>query len=177
MAAQETADLSQKLLTLDRAKALSPAGQRSSIDLNAELELWHPLLAQSAGPGIEVEILNKSRALRVKADATMLREALVNLVGNARRHGGAELTKIAITAEPLGVGGARIRIVDNGQGIPEADIPIVLQRFSQLAPTSGSGLGLSIVAAVAEAHGGEMRLGSAKSGGLEVTLTWDAGSL
>ena len=72
-------------------------------------------------------------------------------------------------------GSARLRVANSGPVIPEEALGRLAQPFERLdraAPTPGSGLGLSIVRAVAEAHGGALALRSRPGGGLvaEVTL-------
>ena len=65
-----------------------------------------------------------------------------------------------------------LRVADNGPGIPEADRERVLQRFVRLEKSRsqpGSGLGLSLVAAVARLHHGTIELGDGKPG-LVVTI-------
>ena len=74
--------------------------------------------------------------------------------------------------------GPRIEVVDNGPGVPEADRDAVLQRFHRLQRTRtepGSGLGLSIVAAIVRLHHFNLVLDDAKPG-LRVTLDcWPRG--
>jgi hypothetical protein len=64
-------------------------------------------------------------------------------------------------------GAIGIRVADNGPGIPENELPRVMDRFfrgSAGRGTEGLGLGLSVVAAVARLHGGSLVLGNAKPG-------------
>jgi signal transduction histidine kinase len=89
----------------------------------------------------------------------LLRQAVGNLLFNASRHAGPGAR---VTLEVRGAGGsAEIVVADNGPGIPAADRERVKERFVRLDAArggSGSGLGLSIVAAAAKLHGGELRL-------------------
>jgi len=105
----------------------------------------------------------------VAGDALSIREALRNLIDNALLHGPADNT-IAITLD----GDAhtvRLRVEDAGPGIAEADIPRAMERFSSLSESArGSGLGLSIVKAVADGHAADLSLGRSPLGGLDVTL-------
>ena len=89
----------------------------------------------------------------------MLTQMLANLVENALVHT-PEGTPIELIAS-LRDGHATISITDRGPGIPMTERARVLERFVRLdtsRSTSGSGLGLSLVAAVAKLHGIGLRL-------------------
>lgn len=89
----------------------------------------------------------------VVADAQRLTQAMVQLAENACRHT-APGTPVRIGSAVQG-GFVRLWVHDAGPGIPEADQERIFLRFVKGAEhTGGSGLGLSIVAAIAEAHGG-----------------------
>jgi len=63
---------------------------------------------------------------------------------------------VSVSATP---GGARLVVADNGRGIPPQDRERALRPFVQLSPTStGSGLGLSLVAAIARLHRARLAL-------------------
>ena len=68
-----------------------------------------------------------------------------------------------------------LAVSDNGVGIPETDFERALERFSRLSETSSSGLGLSLVQAIAEGHGGRLQLRPGESG-LEATLRLPVGN-
>ncbi|PYE84850.1 sensor histidine kinase [Pseudoroseicyclus aestuarii] len=105
----------------------------------------------------------------VLGDAVSIREALRNLIENAVRHGPPDNT---ITISLVASNEALVLSVeDAGPGIAEADLPRATERFTSLSQNStGSGLGLSIVKAVTDGHGAELRLGRSPLGGLCVTL-------
>jgi signal transduction histidine kinase len=97
---------------------------------------------------------------QLRGDGERLEQALQNLAANALRHtppGG----RIALTAEPAGAGRIRLAVTDTGLGIPPEHLPHVFDRFYKAdtarAGPGGSGLGLSIVRAIVERHGGEVR--------------------
>ncbi|PVA11557.1 two-component sensor histidine kinase [Pelagivirga sediminicola] len=97
-----------------------------------------------------------------------IRRAIDNLIGNAVRYGTRAEVSVALTDRAL-----RIRIEDDGPGIPEDRIDEALRPFTRLEPSRnqdkgpGVGLGLSIAMDIARAHGGSLRLGpSARLGGL-----------
>jgi signal transduction histidine kinase len=101
----------------------------------------------------------------IEADGELLFEALSNLIDNALKFtppGGEVRLTMALTPD-----GPRIEVSDTGPGIPEAEREMVLQRFyrgAETAATPGSGLGLSIVAAVARLHGYELLLLNSQPG-------------
>ena len=105
----------------------------------------------------------------IRGDGPSIREALRNLVDNAARHGPPDNTiTIALTGDGADV---LLSVEDAGPGIAEADLPRATERFTSLAErTRGSGLGLSIVRAVADGHGGRLELGRSRLGGLRATL-------
>jgi signal transduction histidine kinase len=92
----------------------------------------------------------------VTGDRAALRGMLMNLIENARTHGGR--VSVAVAAEN---GSAVVRVDDDGPGIAPADRERVFDRFYR-APdrrgTPGAGLGLPIAKATAERWGGSLRL-------------------
>jgi two-component system OmpR family sensor kinase len=106
-------------------------------------------------------------------DAGAIRQALVNLLDNAIKFSppGASV-EISLTATATDW---RIAISDNGSGIPAAEHARIFERFHRLGSelrreTQGTGIGLSLVKAVAEAHGGKVVLESAPGAGSTFTL-------
>ncbi|NNE74219.1 MAG: HAMP domain-containing histidine kinase [Acidimicrobiales bacterium] len=113
---------------------------------------------------------------------TMLRRALANLVANAEKFSPADSEieiLVGTDAEPGGPDHAFVTVRDRGPGFAPADLPHVFDRFYRAAEarsTSGSGLGLSIVRHIAEAHGGiawaENRIdGAGAAVGIRIPLT------
>jgi len=111
--------------------------------------------------------------LRTLPPATMhapaIQRVLTNLINNALRHGGDEVT--VETAEDHGR--ARISVLDRGPGIPETEVERMLQPFTRLnsaRSTTGSGLGLAIVDRIVKMHNGTIRLLPRADGGLEARV-------
>ena len=107
---------------------------------------------------------------RVLGDAGRLEQALQNLAANAIRHTPADGT-VQLSASTSG-GGVHITVRDTGPGIPAEHLPRVFDRFYKVdasragtAVPSGSGLGLSIVRAIIERHGGTVTAANAPDGG------------
>ena len=98
-------------------------------------------------------------SLSYPCDRELLTQAVVNLVHNSVRHCPAPV-QIMLGLE-TGVSGVVISVADDGPGIPAPDRERVLKRFVRLDSsrrTPGTGLGLSLVAAIAELHGGRIEL-------------------
>lgn len=98
-------------------------------------------------------------SLYVDGDRNLLASAIASLLENAIKYAGPGST-IRVRAG-LHYGMASIAVIDNGPGIPAAELDKVTQRFYRLDKSRhlpGNGLGLSIVAATATAHGGRLAL-------------------
>lgn len=108
-------------------------------------------------------------ALPLHAHASGLRRCLQNLLDNARKHApGPVEVEVFDTPDRL-----RIQLGDRGPGIDSEHLAQVLEPFYQADPSrsgGGHGLGLSIAAGIAKAHGGSLVLGARMGGGLLVTL-------
>jgi Signal transduction histidine kinase len=128
--------------------------------------------AQALAKDIALELV-AGEAAPLIGNEVMLRVLLRNLIDNAIRYtppGGK--VGVGITARS---GGVTLSVCDNGPGIPPERRAQALQRFHRLAgqDTEGSGLGLSIVARIAELHHARLELGSGLEGkGLCVTVNF-----
>jgi two-component system osmolarity sensor histidine kinase EnvZ len=95
-----------------------------------------------------------------------MQRLVVNLIENALRHGGAEVS----VATGCDAANAWIEVRDRGPGIPAEDAERMLQPFTRLdsarGGASGTGLGLAIVDRIARMHGGRVRLLPRAGGGL-----------
>ncbi|MCZ4254857.1 ATP-binding protein [Sulfitobacter sp. G21635-S1] len=108
----------------------------------------------------------------VKLRRIAIRRAVDNLVSNAVRYGARAEVSVMLSDKTL-----RIRVEDDGPGIPEAQRVEAVKPFSRLDPArnqdkgSGVGLGLAIATDIARAHGGVLRLGeSTRLGGLRADI-------
>ncbi len=162
-AARETANLSQQLLLLERAKTISPSSAMETFDLDASFEQWSQEVISKASDGITIRFISDDDLGQVTGDETMIREAVRNLVDNALRHGGADLSAVEVSASRRG-NTIQLTVKDDGVGLSPEGIAIALERFRAAAPTSRSGLGVSIADAVAQGHGGTLSLSSPDKG-------------
>lgn len=116
--------------------------------------------------GIQLDSSVPETTARVMADEVRLQQVLANLLDNALRH---TRTRVSLSLTASG-GMARIRVQDDGEGIPQAHLESVFQRFHRVDPSrkaadgSGSGLGLTIARAIVEDHGGALSAVSAGEG-------------
>jgi two-component system OmpR family sensor kinase len=123
--------------------------------------------AQEAGRCVQVE---SPAALRVRGDRIRLEQALGNLLDNALRYGGGEVRLSAQRAD----GHVELHVTDEGSGFPQELVGQAFERFARLDQArarGGSGLGLSIVRAIAEAHGGSAHLANMNGSGADVWVS------
>jgi signal transduction histidine kinase/ABC-type multidrug transport system ATPase subunit len=117
--------------------------------------------ADRAGPAGAplVEVDCADRLPPIWADHDRLEQVFVNLLSNATSHNPAG-TRVSIRAAPDGQGTVLVTVADDGPGLPPdvAQAPFEPMRRRRRAPSSGSGLGLSIARGIVAAHGGRMEL-------------------
>ncbi len=148
------------VLAIARLQAAGQAPDQTLFDpgqLAADIaELYEPL-CEDKGLDFKAELTPQ---LQVKAARPILIQALANIIDNAIKYtpaGGAVMLRVRRRSS----GEIEFSITDTGPGVPEEDRARVVQRFVRLENSRsepGSGLGLSLVAAVAEAHGGRLEL-------------------
>ena len=128
--------------------------------------------ASTVGPGWPVQF-TASHPIEVMGDATRLRQVIDNLLANVRAHTPeGTLTTVHVGQE---ADMAEIVVKDTGPGMSSEDAKRVFERFyrvdaSRARNQGGSGLGLSIVAAIVSAHGGTVSAESAPGEGMTVTV-------
>jgi len=115
----------------------------------------------------------------VTGDETRLRQVLDNLLANARAHTPAG-TPVSVELERAD-GRAMLTVADRGPGMTEEQAVRVFERFyradsSRTRASGGAGLGLSIVGAVVEAHGGTAEVRPTPSGGATFVITLPLGA-
>jgi signal transduction histidine kinase len=130
---------------------------------------------------IEVEVDIAPGLPAVLGDRHALRRALQNLIQNSARHAAAGRW-IGLTAEAARAGGAdvvRVTVRDRGPGIPSGEESRIFQAFYRgrqalAAGVSGSGLGLSLVRRIMDAHGGTVEVESTPGAGSAFSLVLPA---
>ena len=127
-------------------------------------------------PDLQIELaLTSQRPLIIRGDSDRIRQALLNLCANARAHTPAGGTLIIALAQ--GDDEAIVSVTDTGGGIPEAALSRVWDRFFRVDPSrerrgGGVGLGLAIVRAIVEAHGGAVSITSTVGIGTVVKMAF-----
>ncbi len=156
------------LLSIARIVAGAAGGEnRETLAVSALLrdvaELYEPV-AEERGLVLKADM---QAPIFSRGDRQLLGQAIANLIDNAIKYGTSEAAEgpdarpeVEVSAEAKGQM-AEIVVTDRGPGVPVADRERVLDRFVRLEASRsepGSGLGLSLVAAVARLHGGSLRL-------------------
>jgi signal transduction histidine kinase len=174
--AEELLSTFNALLRIARIESGSRQAGFTQVDLTGLMQdladLYEPLAAEKA----QHLSVKAEPGISTRGDRNLLFQAAANLVDNAIKYsprGG----RIALCAQ-VRAGLAEIGVADTGPGIPKDLRQKVFQRFFRLdgsRSTSGSGLGLSLVHAVAALHGAEIRLDD-NDPGLRVTLSFATGA-
>jgi signal transduction histidine kinase len=155
------------LLSIARLEAGAASSARQEFDLGAVVggvcDLYEPVAEEK---GITLTYLPADKAL-ITGERQLIAQAVANLIDNAIKYG-AERPCQASNVKPdiavsVAVNGrdAEVIVADHGPGIPSADRERALKRFVRLEESRsrpGSGLGLSLAAAVARLHGGSVTL-------------------
>jgi signal transduction histidine kinase len=175
-AAREADDVLQRFAAILRISEIEALHRRAEFsDMHMHVlcrrvgELYAPVAAAR-----DVELaLDLEAVASVRADYPLMFEALVNLVDNAikfARQGGRVVIGVRQSQD-----GPRITVADDGPGIPAEERVAVLQRFYRSERTRdvpGSGLGLSVVQAVAHLHDFRLILEDANPGTCVVLDCW-----
>ena len=160
------------LLMIARAEAGNQREGMAPLDLGeiarGVAELYEPV-AEEAGIALDVV----AAPVRVTGNRELLGQVMANLLDNALKYGAPEggERRVSVTVAADG-GDAVITVADRGPGIADGDRGRVLDRFVRLETSRsrpGSGLGLSLAAAVARLHGGGLSLDDNRPG-LKVAL-------
>lgn len=148
--------LVEEVLLASRLDAAETLDRRDPVDLLG--------LAAEEAARVDAEVAGP--ALQVRGDERLLRRALRNLLENARRYGGGEVS-VELARAPNGQ--AEVRVCDRGAGVPEAYRERIFEPFYRLPghaeQAGGVGLGLSLVRQIAQRHGGSVRCEARPGGG------------
>ncbi len=134
---------------------------------------------ETYAPGLEKDGFTIERAVdaelpAVDLDADAFRRALLNLVDNAVKYGGAAKW-IEVAARPRAGGGIRVSVTDRGPGVPLEERVRILEPFERGARARdrairGTGLGLALTAQIARGHDGSLAVEDAPGGGARFVI-------
>ena len=157
------------LARLDQSREMA----QEPVDLNALLT-EAVASAKAAGPNHLIELSMPSAEVFILGDAQRVHQVVANLLANARTHT-PDNSQIKVALEQ-GIAETVISVSDNGPGLSEDDQERIFERFFRADPSrartsgEGSGLGLSIVDAVMQAHGGYVSVQSKLGAGATFKL-------
>lgn len=174
---ERLAEMIQKLLALAAVEHRQRLDSPVALDLatvagDAAAQCEPRLLAA----GVQLQLAMQPDLPRVRGDAFLLRQALVNLIDNAADFSPASGV-VEVRVERSGTQ-LQVTVADRGPGIPDYAVPRVFERFYSLPRPGGgsrsSGLGLCFVAEVATLHGGRVELSNRDGGGAIARLVLPA---
>lgn len=147
-----------------------PRPERRAVDLNhAAEELIEFLRSEMEHADVKLRLDPDPVARPALVDPNQLRAALLNLVRNAREAFAGRSGHIVLRARTLG-DMATLSVIDDGPGMDEATRDRILEPFFSTKP-QGTGLGLSMVHKIVDAHAGALQVESAAGRGTTVTLS------
>ncbi len=164
-----------------RVLSLAEAGRLSLERRSVDLEV----LVREVAQGFEARAEREGKTLRVNtqsvnvnADPDRVRQVLTNLLENALKYT-ASAVKLNLSHDAAT---ARVTISDDGNGLPSADLDRVFDRFyrvdeSRTRASGGSGLGLSIVKAIVQLHGGSVSARNLEPHGAEFAVAFPSVSI
>lgn len=173
---QHLLDLINEILDLSRIEAGKYELNEEALSLAGIAEdCRHMLNLRAKAKGQTIREAIEPDLPKVWADERAIRQVVLNILSNAIKftpQGGEITLKVGWTAS----GGQYVSVIDTGPGIPEDEIPTVLQSFGRgslaiKTAEQGSGLGLPIVKGLIDLHGGGFHLKSKPRAGTEVTVT------
>ena len=168
------ARISQNILFLARGESGRVTLSFSNQDLGRFVaDVTRELQPAAADHELDLTVEVPQRPVIAFVDPGRMQQVLHNLLENSMRYtppGGSVHVRLSTAPDE-----ARIEVSDTGVGIPEADLPFVFERFfrsdrARRAYTGGSGLGLSIVRWIVEAHKGRVEIVSRPDKGTTVTV-------
>jgi signal transduction histidine kinase len=172
-AVDRSEELIEALLTLARSDR--GAGPAEVVDLPTAVEDAIDLAGPAAAAG-QIRISTELRDAQVTGDRILLERLVSNLIDNAVMHNVTGGWVLASTRTEAGT--AELTVANGGEHIPADQVTGLFEPFRRLSGRTGnrpgSGLGLSIVASVATAHGGQAGAHARPHGGLNVQITLPA---
>ncbi len=165
--AERTRDIVDALKRFSAVDRAAP----EEVDVNEVVERAVRWVSQSAAGKFAVDI-DLPPGLRCRGSSGQLQQVAMNLVQNACDATAGQADAQLLVTGQVADGKLELRFLDNGPGIPEANLAQLFEPFFTTKPVGqGTGLGLSISYGIAERHGGHLRAANRPEGGAEFTLT------
>ncbi|MBE6537923.1 MAG: cell wall metabolism sensor histidine kinase WalK [Ruminococcaceae bacterium] len=164
------------LLTLSRLDNKRTKWEIVEYDINDSLRHLCEVMNVDAATHDHKLVLQADDTLpRITADKNRIDQVIVNIISNAIKYtpdGGT----IVVGSSMADKDNVLVKIMDNGLGIPEKDLPRIFERFyrvekARTSDTGGTGLGLAIAKELIEAHGGTIKIQSKLNVGTIVDIT------
>lgn len=168
VAARNATHLTNQLLSFERAREAEMHNMNEEVNLREVVSgAIERFLDQRHTSSISANLNAEEDNFRVTGDPVMLQEAFLNLLTNAKIHGGGDVSQINVSLARDGEL-ADLRFQDDGIGISPDQRDLVLVRFSQVNSGRGSGLGLPIARRILDNHGGALTIEDSETGALIV---------
>lgn len=175
---ERLANLVRALLLLSQSESGQIPTNKTAVDLGAVVQdLVDQFQIPADAEGVKLTQTQPEPVL-CEADRTQIERLVTNLLSNAIKYtpkGGW----VRVCAEAAGEN-VRLIVEDSGVGIPPDHIPHIFDRFYRVPdpnPEKGLGLGLSFVAAIVKAHGGDIRVSSKLGEGSRFEVTLPVGAI
>jgi signal transduction histidine kinase len=162
-------ELAHNLLVLARSRSGTLAGGDAPVDLETVVARAARAVARRAeSRGVRLRCSGNGV---VNGDESALQRAVLNVVDNAVRYAGAEVTVTVVEHETA----VDVTVTDDGPGFDEAVLPRAFDRYTRDPGRGGGmGLGLAITSAIVGAHGGTVAAANRPGQGAEVRLSLPA---
>jgi two-component system sensor histidine kinase SenX3 len=166
--------LIQQIIELSRLQGDDPVDSPETVSIDEVIASAVDASSTNAGAKNIALLTEGEEGLKVVGSEKLVVAAVSNLVANAVAYSDPS-SRVVVTRKATD-DGVEISVIDQGIGIPEAEVNRIFERFYRVDParhrsTGGTGLGLSIVKHVAATHGGDVRVWSAPGHGSTFTLT------
>jgi signal transduction histidine kinase len=168
-------DMVERVLEFAGAASGAPPRTQADVDVARVIDdAVGGLRSEARDRGVTINVLSNGSLPAVRGDAGALRSAVQNIVGNAVKYSAAGTT--VDVGACLSGSTVRIRVVDRGLGIDADDLPHVFKPFHRgrravEAQIRGTGIGLSVVRHVIDAHRGQVTIDSRPGDGTTVVVS------
>jgi signal transduction histidine kinase len=167
-------DMVERVLEFAGVTSGAPPRPHTAVDVTRVIaDAIGGLRAEASDRGVTINVHMNGSLPAVRGDADALRSAVQNIVGNAVKYSSAGTT-VDVGTDVSG-SSVQIRVADRGLGIDADDLPHIFKPFrrgrrAMEAQIQGTGIGLSVVRHVVDAHHGEVRIDSRPGEGTTVIV-------